>query len=752
MRLGGRRSRADRPTGSSRWRSARWAALASVAISVPVLTPSLEASAHPAPVASHPASQLTARLIWQHTIPGSPIFYSSPNVARLDGTGRSVVVGTRSGLIEAYHLSDGSPVPGWPVQTGAPVDSSPSVAAIDGSGLDTVFVGSGNGPTSVPPNVRGGYFAFAPNGHRLWYQPGAWPLSPDAAVNSSLAVGSVTSANHPDVVGGELGQEIYALDGTSGATLPGWPYPTADSVQSSPALVDLPGGGGTDVVIGGDQTAGLGNNRVYYAGGTLRALNGAGRELWRFRTNEVIDSSPAVGDLFHNGGQEIAFGTGQYYATTKGGTSDSTKLFVVSSTGSLLWSANLGGYTLPSPALADLSGNGQLDVIEGTVNGPGTGKVWAFSPSGHVLPGFPVQPMGAGSQIVGQVSTADLLGNGKQDILVPGDGVYAYDGNGQLLAHIGGGLIGVQNAPLVTQDSNGTLGITLAGFDQNNLSVGVVQHYELSGGTIGSGAWPQFRHDARLTGNMNPPPLPAYVPPPKAASVAAAPSGQGYWIATPQGGVLNRGGATWYGSPLSQYHGPTASAVVGIAATPDGKGYYVTTASGAVYPYGDARWQGSATHVRLPSPVVGIATSGSGYLLVTARGNVLNYGTAWRGSVANLPVPGSIVGIASEGGGYVLASSVGNVFNFGTPWRGSVAGLHVPFPVVGVAAEGNGYLLLGQHGSVYNFSAVWHGSAAASQVGDARALAVSPSGNGYWILGSDGAVFSCGVPYGGGAN
>ena len=60
---------------------------------------------------------------------GGPIAESSPDVATLDSVGPAVVVGDRSGSVYAYHLADGSPVAGWPVNDGGvPIDSSPSVS------------------------------------------------------------------------------------------------------------------------------------------------------------------------------------------------------------------------------------------------------------------------------------------------------------------------------------------------------------------------------------------------------------------------------------------------------------------------------------------------------------------------------------------------------------------------------------------------------------------------------------------------
>ena len=55
----------------------------------------------------------------------------------------------------------------------------------------------------------------------------------------------------------------------------------------------------------------------------------------------------------------------------------------------------------------------------------------------------------------------------------------------------------------MTDDPNGTIGITLAGYNSSNQ--GVIEHYEVTGSRGArvneAGAWPMFHHDPQLTGN-----------------------------------------------------------------------------------------------------------------------------------------------------------------------------------------------------------------------------------------------------------
>ncbi len=105
--------------------------------------------------------------------------------------------------------------------------------------------------------------------------------------------------------------------------------------------------------------------------------------------------------------------------------------------------------------------------------------------------------------MIGSVVAADLTGAGYQDLLVPTvHGVEVLDGRTGAEVTVLGTKFGFQNSPLVTDDPNGTVGITIAGY--NGANQGVVQHYEIpvssGAAAVGPGAWPMFHHDPQLTG------------------------------------------------------------------------------------------------------------------------------------------------------------------------------------------------------------------------------------------------------------
>jgi outer membrane protein assembly factor BamB len=321
-------------------------------------------------------------------------------------------------------------------------------------------------------------------------------------VVASLTVGDVQGGL--DVVAPSVGEFQDALNAATGAVLPGFPWFQGGAGYATPALADLYGTGQLEIVEGGSQSAGFSYHTVYAQGGHVRVLSGHGNQgyaepngglVCQYNPDESVESSPAVGAFLANGAEGIAVGTGNAWP----GASRADAVFAFTSRCRLVWARRLDGLTTDSPALADLTGAGRLDVVEGTNNQHGGGSVYALSGA----TGAVMWRQSALGEVIGGPVTADL-GAGYQDVIVTSTGgAEVLDGRaGAVLATLERD-VGLQNCALVTDDPNGEIGVTVAGYGRTG--AGVVQHYELAGSRGGrvdqSGAWPMFHHDHYLSGN-----------------------------------------------------------------------------------------------------------------------------------------------------------------------------------------------------------------------------------------------------------
>jgi hypothetical protein len=730
---------------------------------------------------------------------GSPIAESSPMVADLDGEGPAVLVGDRAGYLYAYHLSDGSAVAGWPVfDGGAPIDSTPSVAALGGNGLSSVFVGSGN---AQHPDL-GGYQAYGPGGQELWHtnvSDLASDKHPAYGVQASLTVADLQGST--DVFAGSLDQLSYALDASSGSVLAGWPYFSADSVFSTAAAGDLYGTGQDELVVGGASTAGLAMGQSYSNGGHVRVLTAQGALIYDYDSTQEIDSSPAIGGFLAGGETGIVVGTGSYYA----GASDTDSVKAFTTRLGLVWSDTLDGLTSSSPALADVQGDGQLDVVEGTDTST-SGAVWVLNGTN----GATVWHVPVVGRVIGSVVAADLTGAGYQDILVPTThGVEVLDGQSGAEVTVLGPSLGFQGSPLVTDDPNGTAGITIAGYNGNN--EGVVQHYEIPGSdgalAVGTGAWPMFHHDPALSGTSSVLPDLGTVTP----TDLAAQSGDAQ-VSLSWGSPVGSGGAeaTGYnvyestapgheqGGPLNGAT-PVTSTDYAVTGLTNGTKYYFEVTAVNSAGEGAPSDEASATPAAPPSaPAAGSPTAGDSQVSLSWGVPSSNGGaaiTSYNVYISTTPgsqgtkiatVPGTsytatgltdgttyyfeVTAVNSAGEspasvqvsaapmasgpiapatppvGYRLATVDGQVFAFGkvTSYPSARPGS----PVVGVATtpDGLGYWLATKDGDVLNAGdAQLYGSMAGKHLSSpVVGIAATPGGHGYWLVAADGGIFAFG--------
>jgi PKD repeat protein len=353
--------------------------------------------------------------------------WSSPALGDLDGDGTlEVVVGCQDGKVYAWH-ADGTPVAGWPRATGGRVNSSPALADLDGDGKPEVVIGSqdekvyawhGDG-TSVTgwPQSTSSYVTCSPAVADLggdgqpevvttandgtvyaWHADGApvdgWPQQTDGEIWNSPAVVDLNGDGRPEVVASTFAGTVYVWQ-THGNLLPGWPQHTGEGTSTNQAIGDLDGDGRPEVVAAS-------------FGGSVFAWHADSTPVagWPQTTRSGVWAFPVLADLDGDGSPEVIVEFGfLYYDQVYAWRADGTTLPG--------WPNSNGtqGYVQGAPAVGDLDGDGELEVLAGSYDG----YLYAWRAGGQSVPGW---PQSASDTIASSPALADLDGDGHLEVVV----------------------------------------------------------------------------------------------------------------------------------------------------------------------------------------------------------------------------------------------------------------------------------------------------------------------------------------------
>ena len=234
------------------------------------------------------------------------------------------------------------------------------------------------------------------------------------------------------------------------------------------------------------------------------------------------------------------------------------------------------------------------------------------------------------------------------------------------------------------------------------------------------------------------------------AGTPSTASGRGYWLLDSAGHVFGFGAPNLGDLTTLKVTTPPVS----IQSTPSGEGYWIVDQKGKVYAFGDAVTKGDMSGQTLNGPVRRLepTPSGVGYWLLASDGGVFSFGVPFFGSAGARPPNAAVISMAStvSGGGYLMVTARGEVLPFGdAKSEGDTKALQLAAPVISLAlgASGRGYWLYARDGGVFSFGVPFHGSVPGlglCTVPKTVALRSTDTGNGYWIVTDHGKVYPFG--------
>ncbi len=628
--------------------------------------------------------------------------------------------------------------------------SSPTVADVDGDGSADIVVG----------DLAGWVRVFRADGSTLWERPVRIPgWNMNVAVESSPTVIDLDGDGRNEVVVGAVSRWVPNQPG--GVVV----FDHAGNVRWTRTFFDIfnmwneavgarPDGfpeGVIASVAAGDVT---GDGRpelvVPAMDNRIWVLRGDGSVLDSAWVDDSIWSSPALADVDGDGDLEIFFGS----CATPGGPVDHA--------GGVLWSFDvrdgklverwrryLGDIGASSPAIGDVDGDGVPDVVTGTGNNglPGSRQVHAYrATDGAPLTGWPVT---LGGDTISSPAIGDLDGNGSLDVVIgTRDGkVNALRGNGSLLWSVSPERAGEGGGEIVASP----IIADLNGDGANDVAVG--------------NGWATFTLRGSDGSRLSAPLSIGWT---YQNAPAVGDFGSVGWRLVVAGFNANAGHVTAFAIPTPgrpadwpQFHRQAdktgsweraparrvfSSASAGIAAV---------TPFGGVRVGGTTPFQGDlpSLGIRPNLPVNGISrtASGRGYWLVADDGGIFAFGDAqFYGSMGGRFLFQPMVGMAPTptGRGYWMVAKDGGIFAYGdAQFYGSTGGRLLNEPVVGMTPTptGRGYWFVARDGGVFAFGdAQFYGSIGGTGRNDVVGMASSPSGRGYRFVTSGGRVFCYG--------
>lgn len=344
-----------------------------------------------------------------HPLQGWPVDTSEvvyPAAGELSGAsaGNEIFYSSNLGVLKALNGS-GLSLPGWPRKGANYIGSPPSLADVDGDGLDEIFTEEEDWKFhayKADGTLLPGWPANTMQGGQERHTAAIADLNGDGLLEIVTASGSISP----------LRITLFAYDRT-GSLLPGFPVFFSGYVDTYPAIADVDGDGKLEIVVVGSS------NSIYSYTPTIFEYGSDGVLKRSIPLSGSISygTAPALADLDGDGIPEIIVQANDALNVVRGNGSIFPGWPVV-------WSSSYQQGN-SAPVVGDVDGDGLPDivVISEQAGSATTGLVRVYNRDGVSDPRFPkTLPIGSGAV----PAIADIDNDGSNEIIITSD---YWDGN-----------------------------------------------------------------------------------------------------------------------------------------------------------------------------------------------------------------------------------------------------------------------------------------------------------------------------------